>query len=127
MKQFTSKRQTLGKIGEDLATKFLVKHGFTVIERNFSSKNGEIDIICEKMSSLYFIEVKSMKYKLVSRETDSPSENMTKAKIQKIKRTIVDYFINRNVTCETYQIDLCVVLVDDDARVGNVTLIRNIT
>jgi len=126
MKQFTTKRQALGKIGEDLATKFLVKHGFTVIERNFSSKNGEIDIICEKMSTLHFIEVKSMNYKLVSRETDSPSENMTKAKIQKIKRTIVDYFINRNVTRETYQIDLCVVLINNNNHFGNVTLVRNI-
>ena len=37
-----------GKIGEDIACKYLIGKGYTIIERNFRRKWGEIDIICSK-------------------------------------------------------------------------------
>ena len=52
------------EIGENIAVRFLVKHNFSILERNYTKKWGEIDIIAEKSSKLYFIEVKS-----VTRET----------------------------------------------------------
>ena len=63
-KVFTSETQKKGEIGENIAVKFLMKHNFSIIERNYTKKWGEIDIIAEKSNKLYFIEVKS-----VSRET----------------------------------------------------------
>ncbi|MBP9821284.1 MAG: YraN family protein [Candidatus Pacebacteria bacterium] len=60
MKKFTSKTQKVGEIGEKIAEMFLVKHGFTILERNFTCKAGEIDIICKKADKVHFIEVKSV-------------------------------------------------------------------
>ncbi len=65
VKQFTSKTQKIGEIGEKIAEMFLVKHDFTVIDRNFTHKLGEIDLVAKKDEKLYFFEVKS----IVSRET----------------------------------------------------------
>lgn len=52
-----------GKLGEELAVHELARRGITVIERNFRSTCGEIDLIgidkCEKKTILVFIEVKS--------------------------------------------------------------------
>jgi len=59
-KVFTSKTQKTGEIGENIAVKFLVKHGYTIIDRNYTKKWGEIDIVAEKHEKLYFIEVKSV-------------------------------------------------------------------
>ena len=58
MKNFTSNSQKIGQVGEDIACKFLMKHGFTVLERNYTKKWGEIDIIAQKEDVLYFVEVK---------------------------------------------------------------------
>ena len=38
-------RHQIGKTGEDLATKYLENLGYTIIERNFVAKQGEIDIV----------------------------------------------------------------------------------
>lgn len=48
-----------GNLAEDKACGFLYENGFSVIERNFYSRFGEIDIIALKDEVLHFIEVKS--------------------------------------------------------------------
>ena len=53
-KVFTSETQKTGEIGENIAVKFLVKHGFSILDRNYTKKWGEIDIIAEKSNKLYF-------------------------------------------------------------------------
>ena len=59
MKKFTSDSQKIGQLGEDVACKFLMKHNFLVLERNYTKKWGEIDIIAKKNSKIHFIEVKT--------------------------------------------------------------------
>ena len=88
----TEKRR-IGDIGEDIAEKFLVKHGFSIVSRNFLRKCGEIDIICEKSGKLFFVEVKT-----VSRVTDSkhvdeyrPEDNIHPVKLKRMERTISLY------------------------------------
>ncbi|MBI2121043.1 MAG: YraN family protein [Parcubacteria group bacterium] len=55
----TEKRK-IGDLGEDVATMFLMKQGFKVLERNYLRKWGEIDIIAKKDQKLYFVEVKTV-------------------------------------------------------------------
>ena len=51
-------KQELGSFGEDVASAFLEKKGFTLIRRNFSCRLGEIDIIATEGEYLSFVEVK---------------------------------------------------------------------
>ena len=69
MKKFTSKTQKIGEIGEGVACRFLVKRGFKIVERNYTRKWGEIDIIAKQTKrklfgpareKLHFIEVKTV-------------------------------------------------------------------
>ena len=53
-------KKTIGKNGEDRCAKFLTEHGFSVLERNWRTKRGEIDIIAEKDNILVFVEVKTL-------------------------------------------------------------------
>jgi putative endonuclease len=48
-----------GKAGEDKAARLLEEAGFRIIQRNFCSKVGEVDIIAEDHGILVFVEVKS--------------------------------------------------------------------
>ena len=51
----------LGRDGESVATSFLKKKGYVILERNFAFKNGEIDIIAKFGDTIHFIEVKTRK------------------------------------------------------------------
>ena len=48
-----------GNIAEEKACEFLYDNGFSILDRNFYSSFGEIDIIATKDDVLHFIEVKS--------------------------------------------------------------------
>jgi putative endonuclease len=49
-----------GACGEDAAAEYLLSHGYTVLSRNYQSRNGELDCIAEDPSgTLVFLEVKS--------------------------------------------------------------------
>ncbi len=49
----------LGQFGEDFTVRYLKKHGYKIIERNFHSRFGEIDIIAVKKNIIAFVEVKT--------------------------------------------------------------------
>ncbi len=51
----------LGAFGEDAACRWLRRHGYRILERNFSCRFGEIDIIARKGRYLAFVEVKMRK------------------------------------------------------------------
>lgn len=52
-------RYDVGMAGEDTACAYLTEQGYTVLERNWRRKGGEIDIIAEKPPYLVFVEVKT--------------------------------------------------------------------
>ena len=56
----SSNTKVLGKAGEDAAAAFYAQKGFSVVERNFRTRFGEIDIILEKGDTLVFAEVKAL-------------------------------------------------------------------
>jgi len=55
------KVSTAGKFGETIASNYLEKHGYKILEKNFKTKFGEIDIIAEKGNYIIFVEVKFRK------------------------------------------------------------------
>ena len=77
-------KSQLGNFGEDLACKYLVDKGYKIIDRNFRKPWGEIDIIAKAPDkTLVFVEVKTME----ENPNIQPEEQLTKSKLQKLKRT----------------------------------------
>lgn len=72
-----------GRLAEDYASKLLTSKGYKVIERNFRSRFGEIDIVAIDGDTLVFAEVKAR----WSRKFGAPEEAVTPQKIWKIKQT----------------------------------------
>ena len=55
----TASRQALGRWGETLAADYLTQKGYAILERNFRTPYGEIDLIADEGNSLVFVEVKT--------------------------------------------------------------------
>jgi len=129
MKNFTSDSQKIGQIGEDIACKFLMKHGFSIIERNYTKKWGEIDIIADKDGVIYFVEVKSKSVSdldFVSDETNRPEDNMHPWKLKRLSRVVETYLISKRLGNIKWQFDLLVVYLDIDKRMARVKRVENI-
>lgn len=129
MKKFSSKSQKIGETGENIACTFLVKQGFEIIERNFTEKWGEIDIIARKSGVSHFIEVKSAScesFDRISHETDSfrPEDQMHRAKLKRLSRTIQSY-LARHETDE-WSIDLVCVFLNQNTRMARAKILENI-
>ena len=139
-KVFTSETQKIGEIGENIAIKFLVKRGFSILDRNYTKKWGEIDIVAEKGNKLYFIEVKSVssyfaqasqdKRENVSQGTSGdyrPEENMHPWKMKRMSRTIQTYLLSKKIPDEKeWQVDLLVVYLDLKNKKARVKVVSDI-
>ncbi len=84
-----------GELGENTAVKYLENKGYTIIETNYSTRYGELDIICKKDGILIITEVKTRS----QASFGTAAESVTKTKMNKIKRTTEKYIIQNNIDC----------------------------
>lgn len=124
----TEKRE-VGDIGEGIVSAYLERHGFSVIEKNYSKPWGEIDIIAKKGGVIHFVEVKTLRGPLgiVTHETDQhrAEENVHTAKLKRIARTMQTYIAERNVGGE-WCFDVAVVTLDTQGRRARVKFMEDI-
>lgn len=82
----------VGAWGEGQACHFLIRKKFRIIERNYHTTAGEIDIIAEKGGDYYFIEVKTRT------QGDLASDlAITPSKLHKLQKTVKMYCYQRNI------------------------------
>lgn len=81
----------VGAIGETMAQKFLKKKGYKIVEKNFNTPLGEIDIIARIKDLIVFVEVKDRSTK----KFGLPREAVTPNKQQKIK-TVALLWLKKN-------------------------------
>ncbi len=131
-----SKKRQFGNIGENVACVFLEKHGFTVIERNYLRKWGEIDIIARKGEILHFIEVKSVHGSVSDDlpaepgrrergDTYRPEENVHPQKLRRLARAMQTYVLEKHIEGE-WQLDIVTVIIDEQSRKAKAEIIENI-
>lgn len=76
-----------GIVGEDYAAELLVKKGYLIVERNYHSRFGEVDVIAENSRFILFVEVKTRDENF----SVSPLEAVTMGKQRKILKTALLY------------------------------------
>ena len=125
-----TQKQVTGTLGEDLACRFLMKHGFEIVERNYWQKCGEIDIIAKNKDILHFIEVKSVSCENINNVSDNgyrPEDNLHSWKLERLKKTIQVYLNNKSVSSETvWKFDVITVYIDTNNKVSRVNFLENI-
>ena len=86
----------MGQWGEDQAADFLVKKGYTIIERDWQSGHRDIDIIATDGNEMVFVEVKTRRNRLFT----DPEEAVDYRKRQHLRQAINHYIKYRHVNCE---------------------------
>ncbi len=73
-----SERGRTGRLGEEIAVQRLTALGYRVVERNFRTREGEVDIVAWDGDELVFVEVKARR----DRSYGLPEESITRAKAE---------------------------------------------
>ncbi len=81
----------LGKEGEQLATDFLIKKGYAILERNWYYQKAEVDIIAQIKNTLAVIEVKTRS----TLAFGDPQDAVQSKKIKLLTKAI-DYYVEAN-------------------------------
>ncbi len=86
-------RKNFGDWGESQACMFLERKGFSVLDRNYHTTAGEIDIVAKKCDDFYFIEVKTRRAGELANDLA-----VTKSKLYKLNKTVKQYCYRKNIT-----------------------------
>lgn len=114
----TNNRQT-GRLGEDLAARALTKKHYEILEKNFSNKFGEIDIIARDKRTLVFVEVKTK----IGTDFGLPEEMISRGKLQRIRHMASIYTDGKEYPC---RIDVVAIVLSTDNDVLRLTHYENV-
>ncbi len=81
----TAGRRALGARGETLAVRWYEANGFTVLDRNWRCRSGELDVVVRRGDTIVFVEVKTRS----SDAYGSPASAVTPAKQRRIRALAV--------------------------------------
>jgi putative endonuclease len=104
-------RKKLGQWGEDLAAQHLEEKGYEVLERNWRTARGEIDLVVGGGQELIFVEVKTRR----GRKMGSPEEGITRRKAAKLLTLAQQYVAEKDLEVD-WRIDLVAVELDRNGK-----------
>lgn len=109
-----------GKIGEKHAIKHLINNSYIVVEKNYRTRVGEIDIIARDKDVLVFIEVKSR----TSLKFGYPREAVDYHKQKKIRQVAEIYLLNNKIYPEI-RFDVVEIFLTNDYKTSKINIIKN--
>jgi len=111
----------IGNLGESIAEEYLTKMGYIVLEKNFRSKFGEIDIIGKDGNYIAFIEVKARYGSLYG----TPAESITTLKQNKIYKTAQLYIMKKRIAKFNFRFDVIEVILNTKNNDHSIRLIKD--
>jgi len=112
-------KKALGTEGEAIAANFLKECGYTLLEKNYRCRLGEVDLVGKKGEGLYFIEVKTRR----SFDSVSPRELISKQKQKHLSKVAQHYLSHKKLyDCSAR---FLVVIVDCSGEIPQCELIED--
>ena len=127
--KFKKKNNLLaGKHGEEMASEYLKKCGYKILEINFFNPGGrrlgEIDIIARDTEELVFVEVKTRSY--FNKNTPLPEESITAKKLHKLNKIANFYSTKNNLFNVPYRFDAITILINKNNNNPELKHLKNI-
>jgi putative endonuclease len=115
-KKIKNRNKELGDFGEKIARKILIEKGYEIIELNYRTKFGEIDIIAKENNVLIFVEVKTR-----TNKNFKAIDSITRKK-QETMATVANIFISeKSPIYDDLEVRFDLVLIDE----GNIEILKN--
>ncbi|MGI8614868.1 MAG: YraN family protein [Nocardioidaceae bacterium] len=100
-------RIAVGRLGEDVAARYLVEAGMVILDRNWRCGIGEIDIVARSSDALVVVEVKTRTTEMFG----SPVEGVTPRKAARLRRLTASWLAEHPIRPPQVRIDVVGVLI----------------
>jgi len=117
-----SQKQATGKLGEEIAKKYLKKKGYKILEQHYCLRGGEIDLIAKQREVIVFIEVKTR----TSAEYGAPEEAVDYFKQKSLFRAMQNYFWKEKIENQNYRFDIISINLDKNSRIAKIKHFENV-
>lgn len=107
----------IGKIGESIATDYLITNSYKVLARNWRTTTEEIDILAQKDSFLVVIEVKTR----TSKKYGNPEEAVNYSKQKRLVEAADKYIRKFDIQLETRFDIISIVILNDEHFLNHIT------
>ena len=116
-----TQRQRLGRLGEELARRHLEADGHAILETNYRTRSGEIDLISQKDGVLVFVEVRTRR----GGAYGSPEESLTPRKRSRMIACAQEYIEATQSESREWRIDVIAVELDPQGRLIRLDVLEN--
>ncbi|MEA1959225.1 MAG: YraN family protein [Chloroflexota bacterium] len=117
------KRRETGDKGERIAAEYLSAHGYHILECNFRTREGEIDIVAESDGTLVFVEVRTK----TSRNFGTPEESITVRKKARLIALAEAYIDGHDDAPASWRIDVVAIELGPGGKPARLEHIENAT
>ena len=116
-----SHKQIVGRQGEQLASDYLRRQGYTIIARNWRCPAGEIDVVAREGEDLVFVEVRARR----GLEFGTPEESITARKQSKLVEVAQTYLLMMDLQDVAWRIDVVAIQLGSRGEPTRLNHIRN--
>jgi len=113
--------KTLGDLGEGLAVKYLMRHGYRILVRKYRCPFGEIDIVAQDKDTLVFVEVRSK----CGCEFGLPYETISRTKKGRLEKVALAFQKRFNLLDYDSRFDCVSILFDDEGKAIKMELFKD--
>lgn len=116
MAKTPTRQRKIGNLGEDIAAGFFESDGYQVLDRNYHSRYGELDLVLKKDNTLVFAEVKT-------RSSDAfglPEASVTPGKFEKICNTGLIWLQEHPDEPDEWRVDVIAIQLDRARQVRDI-------
>ena len=119
--------KNIGDIGENAAAKYLKRHFFRIVERNYRFHRDEIDIIAKNRKFLVFVEVKTRsRHDINDNDFGTPSSAVDAGKMSRTKQAAVGYLSEHPENKRAIRFDVIEVYLDKNSEKPKIIDINHI-
>ena len=116
-----SHKQIVGRQGEQLASDYLQRQGYTIIARNWRCPAGEIDVVAREGEDLVFVEVRARR----GLGFGTPEESITARKQAKLVEVAQTYLLMMDLQDVAWRIDVVAIQLGSRGEATRLNHIRN--
>lgn len=106
-------QKKIGCIGEKIAADYLEQKGYQVLDRNFTTRYGELDLVALELDSIIFVEVKTR----TSAAFGAPEDSVTPEKLERIFNAGLLWLQAHPDAPDDWRIDVIAILIDDKENI----------